>query len=182
MGVVKHQIIIGRTREVSGPDALEQGFAGVIVTVAMVIAGWFGIQLIHMTQTLDAVSLASLPQIDAIMYRTVHGRWLSPGNRHIVAAHSNGSYARHLALGEGGVITAEMTLGPVQGALTGHGARVPDSLHGFLSFRPELLGSEDAPAISFLCGYAKPVAGAVVETAVSNRTTLPRKYLPPFCR
>jgi hypothetical protein len=181
MGVVRHQITIGRTREVRGPDALEQGFAGVIVAVAMVIAGWFGIQLIHMTQTLNAVSLASLPQINAVMYHTVHGHWLSPGNQHIVAADSNGSYVKHLALGEGGVITAEMILGPVQGVLTGRGARVPSSLHGFLSFRPELLGSEDAPAISFLCGYAKPVAGAV-ETAASNRTTLPRKYLPPFCR
>jgi hypothetical protein len=181
MGVVKHQITIGRTREVRGPDALEQGFAGVIVAVAMVIAGWFGIQLIHMTQTLDAVSVAGGPQINAIIYHAEHGRWPSPGYRDIVAAHSNGNYVEHLALGEGGVITAELTLGPAQGGLSGRGARLPNSIHGFLSFRPELLGSKDAPSISFLCGYAKPVAGAI-ETTAAGQTTLPREYLPPFCR
>jgi len=181
MGVVKHQITIGRTREVRGPDALERGFAGMIIAVAMVIAVWFGVQLIQMTQTLDAVSVAGGPQINAIIYHAEHGRWPSPGNRDIVAADSNGNYVEHLALGEGGVITAELTLGPAQRVLTGRGARLPSSIHGFLSFRPELLGSKDAPSISFLCGYAKPVAGAI-ETTTANQTTLPRKYLPPFCR
>ncbi|WP_276967265.1 hypothetical protein [Metallibacterium scheffleri] len=181
MGGVKHQITIGRTREVRGPDALEQGFAGMVIAVAMVIAVWFGIQLAQMTQTLDAVSVAGGPQINAVIYHAVHGRWPSSRNRDIVAADSNGNYVEHLALGEGGVITAELRLGPALGVLTGHGARLPSSIHGFLSFRPELLGSKDAPSISFLCGYAKPVAGAI-ETTTANRTTLPKKYLPPFCR
>jgi hypothetical protein len=181
MGVVKHRITIGRTREVRGPDALEGGFAGMIIAVAMVIAVWLGIQLVQMTQTLDAVSVTGGSQINAIIYHAERGRWPSPGYRDIVAVHSNGNYVEHLALGEGGVITAELTLGPSQGVLSGRGARLPNSIHGFLSFRPELLGSKDAPSISFLCGYAKPVTGAI-ETTAAGQTTLPRKYLPPFCR
>lgn len=181
MGVVQHRIVIGRSREVRGPDALERGFAGLIIAAAMVIAVWFGIQLVQMTQTLDAVSLAGGPQINAVLYHAVRGRWPSAGNQDIIAANGQGSYVEHLTLGEGGVITAELMLGPAQGVLTGRGARLPSSMQGFLSFRPELLGSKDEPVMTFLCGYAKPVAGAV-ETAAANRTTLPRRYLPPLCR
>ncbi len=181
MGVVQHRITIGRSREVRGPDALELGFAGLIIAVAMVIAVWFGIQLVQMTQTLDAVAVTRGPQTNAVLYHAEYGRWPSPGNRDIIAAHGQGNYVEHLTLGEGGVITAELMLGPAQGVLTGRGVRLPGSMQGFLSFRPELLGSKDAPGISFLCGYANPVAGAV-ETAAVNRTTIPRKYLPPFCR
>ncbi|HZX72323.1 MAG TPA: hypothetical protein VFE77_16070 [Rhodanobacter sp.] len=181
MGVVLHRITIGRTREVRGPDAFEQGVAGVIVAVVTAFAGWFGVQLVHMTQTLDAVTFARGAQINAVIYHAVQGRWPSPGDRNVVAADSHGDYVTHLALGEGGVITAELTLGPVPVILTRGFGPVSGSAHGFLSFRPELLGSKDAPSISFLCGYAKPVAGAIESSAV-NQTTLPRKYLPPFCR
>lgn len=181
MGAVQHRISIGRTREVRGPDALEGGFAGMIIAVAMAVALWFGIHLVPMAQTLDAVSLADGSQINAVIYYAEHGRWPSPGNRDIVAADGEGIYAKHLALSDGGVITAELTLDPAQGVLTGHGARLPSSIHGFLSFRSELFGSKDAPSISFLCGYAKPVEGAI-ETTAANRTTLPRRDLPPSCR
>ena len=181
MGVGPHRITIGRTREVRGPDALEGGFAGMIIAAAMVVAVWFGIHLVQMTQTLDAVSVAEGPQINAIIFYAEHGRWPSPGNRDIVAADSKGMYVEHLALGDGGVITAELALGPAQGVLTGHGTRLPSNIHGFLSLRPELLGSKNAPSISFLCGYAKPVVGAIKTTAASL-TTLPRRDLPPSCR
>ena len=181
MRVSQHRISIGHTREVRGPDALEVGFAGMIIAVAMAVAVFFGIQLAQMTQTLDAVSVVEGPQFNAVIYYAEHGRWPSPGSQAIVAADGEGIYAKHLALSDGGVITAELTLDPAQGVLTGHGARLPSSIHGFLSFRPELLGSKDAPSISFLCGYAKPVEGAI-ETTAANRTTLPRRDLPPSCR
>lgn|SRR5574337_130751 len=181
MGKVQHRITIGRTREVRGPDALERGAVGMIIAVVMVIAVWFGMQLVHMTQTLDAVTLASGAQISAVIYHAEHGRWPAADERNIVAADSHGSYVKHLTLGEGGVITAELALSPAQGIPSRLDADVLGNAHGFLSFRPELLGSTDAPSILFLCGYAKPVVGAI-GTAAANRTTLPRKYLPPFCR
>jgi hypothetical protein len=151
-----------------------------IIAVAMVVAVGFGDRLIQMTQTLDAVSIVRGVQINAIVYHAEYGRWPSPDDRHIAAAHTHGSYVQHLALGDGGVITAELTLSP-RAILGGGAASGPGSLRGFLSFRPELLGSKDAPGISFLCGYAKRDAGAVGSTA-ANQTTLPRRYLPPYCR
>jgi hypothetical protein len=181
MGTVQHRIIIGRSREVRGPDALERGFAGIIIAVAMVMAIWFGLRLIAMTQAIEAVSLASGPQINAVLYRAEHGRWPSPGDRNIVAADNHGAYVRRLMLGAGGVVTAQMSLGPARGMLAVHGAGVRGSISGLLSFRPELLGSQDAPSISFLCGYAKPLAGAF-DGGADNPTSLPPKYLPPFCR
>ncbi len=180
MGVVRHRVTIGRSREVRGPDALERGFASMIIAVAMVIAVGFGVRLIQMTQTLDAVSIVRGAQINAIVHHAEYGRWPSPGDRHIAAAHTHGSYVEHLALGDGGVITAELTLAP-RAILGGGAASGPDRVHGLLSFRPELLGSKDAPGISFLCGYATRDAGAIGSTG-ANQTTLPRKFLPPYCR
>ena len=160
---------------------MERGFAGIIVAVAMALAVWFGIQLMQMTQALDAVSIASGPQINAVVYHAEHGRWPSPGNQDIASAETNGTYVNHLVLDEGGVIIADLTLGPVQGFMADRADHVSGGFHGFLSLRPELLGSKDAPTIAFLCGYAKPVAGAIATTP-ANRTSLPRKFLPPFCR
>lgn len=180
MGAVRYRVTIGRSREVRGPDALERGFVGIIIVAAMVIAVGFGIRLIQMTQTLDAVSLVRGAQINAIVYHAEYGRWPAPGDRHIAAANAHGPYVDHLTLGDGGVITAELTLAPR--AIPGGGAvSGPGSHHGFLSFRPELLGSKDAPGISFLCGYATRDAGAIGSIA-ANQTSLPRKYLPPYCR
>lgn len=180
MGVVRHRVTLGRSREVRGPDALERGFAGMIIAVAMVIAVGFGVQLIQMTQTLDAVSIVRGAQINAIVYHAEYGRWPAPGDRHIAAGNVHGSYVEHLTLGDGGVITAELTLAP-RATLGGGAASGPGSLHGFLSFRPELLGSKEAPSISFLCGYATRDAGAIGSIA-ANQTSLPRKFLPPYCR
>ena len=181
MGVARHRTVIGRTREVRGPDALEGGFAGIVIAVATAIAGWYGIQLMQMSQALDAVTVVRAAQINAIVYHAVHGRWPSPRNLHIVPADSRGKYVKQLVLGEGGSFSAELRLDTRPVILAGLGLREWRSTHGFLSFRPELLGSKDAPSVSFLCGYAKPVAGAL-NTGVENRTTLPRNSLPPFCR
>lgn len=180
MGAVRYRITIGRSREVRGPDALERGFAGMIIAVALLIAVGFGIRLIQMTQTLDAVSIVRGAQINAIVYHAEYGRWPVPGDRNIVATATHGAYVEHLTLGDGGVITAELTLAP-RAILGGGAASGPDRVHGLLSFRPELLGSKDAPGISFLCGYATRDAGAI-DRAGANQTTLPRKYLPPSCR
>jgi len=153
----------------------------VIVVVVMAIAMGFGVRVMFMAQTLDAVSFARGAQVNAVVYRAEHGRWPAPGSQDIVGADSHGSFFKRLTLDEGGVITAELELDPTRAGAAGSGVRVPDSLRGFLSFRPELLGSRDAPSISFLCGYAKPIAG-VVETGAVDLTSVPREYLPPFCR
>lgn len=181
MGVMLHRITIGRTREVRGPDALEGSVVGVIVVVVMAIAMWFGVRLVLMAQTLDAVSVVRGAQVNAVVYHAEHGRWPAPGSRDIIGADPHGSFFKHLTLDEGGVITAELTLDPTRAGAVGSGVRVPGNLQGFLSFRPELLGSRDAPSISFLCGYAKPIA-EVVETGAVDRTSMPGEYLPPFCR
>ena len=174
---------IGRTREVRGPDAFERGVAAIIMAVVAAIAVGFGLQLSRMAQTLEAVSMVSTAKIDAITYHTILGRWPRAGDASINPSNNaSGRYVQHLTLDNDGAITAAMTLVPLQGILSPRADKpVAGTLHGLLSFRPELLGARDAPAISYLCGYAKPVADA---TAISgaNRTTLPRQVLPPFCR
>jgi hypothetical protein len=177
-----HRVTIGRTREVRGPDGLERGVVGIIIAAVAAIAVWFGVQLVCTTQTLDAISLASGAEINAITYRAVHGRWPPAGTPDIIATGTRSHYVKRLALSRDGVITGEVTLGPVQGIMTRPGGRVTGTtIHGLLSFRPELLGSHDAPSIVFLCGYARPVADPAGVSG-ANRTTLPRQYLPPFCR
>jgi hypothetical protein len=160
---------------------MEMGIAVAIIATLMVMAAWFGMRLIPMAQTVDAVSLASGPKTNEVIYHAVHGRWPSPDNPHMIGDNGNGRYARHLTLDAGGVITAELVLDPVAGsrvAASATGARI---IHGSLSFRPELLGNRDAPTIVFICGYAKPVMGRAATSGV-NKTTLDRKFLPPFCR
>lgn len=176
-----HRVVIGRTRELRGPDALEQGMAGLAIAVAMTVAVWFGTQLAHMTQTLDAVTLASGAELNEIVYHSVHGQWPSPDDPNIISKSSHGHHAEKLSLGGDGVITAELALGStsISGALDT--ADAPGATHGYLSFRPELLGSRAAPTATFLCGYAKPIAAAIA-TRGANRTTLARKDIPPFCR
>lgn len=160
---------------------MELGFAGLTISLASVVAVWFGVQLIQVTETLDALSVATGPQTEAIVYRAVHGRWPSPGDARIASSANSGIYARHMALQEGGVITADMQLGRTTWSGPGTDPRVQGGSRGRLSFRPELLGSKDLPSVSYLCGYARPTAGAV-EVAAANGTTLPRNHLPPYCR
>jgi hypothetical protein len=181
MGAILHRTTIGRTREVRGPDALELGVAGVIVAVVVVIAAGFGGRLMLMAQTLDAVSLAWAPQVNARVYRAEHGRWPSAGDPNILGDAREGAHVEDLTLADGGVITAQLSLGQRLPARSRGGAAASGGVQGKLSFRPELLGSREEPAVSFLCGYAMPVAGTV-EADAANRTTLPQKYLPPFCR
>lgn len=152
-----------------------------IIAIVMITATWFGMRLVPMAQTLDAVSLASGPQYNEIIYHAVHGRWPSADNPYMIAGTGKSNYVNHLTLGAGGVITAQLMIGPAQAHAAGPSARGADSIHGSLSFRPEWLGSRDAPAITFLCGYAQPVVGATA-TSGTNMTTMDKQVLPPFCR
>jgi hypothetical protein len=160
---------------------MERGFVGVIIAIVMVMAAWFGMRLIPMTQTLDALSLASGPKYNEVIYHAVHGRWPPPDNPYMIGDNGKGRYVKNLTLDGGGVITAELVLHPLAGigaTASGTGA---DTIHGSLSFRPELLGARDAPTIVFLCGYAKPVMDPAA-TNGANGTTLDKPSLPPFCR
>ena len=176
-----HQVTIGRSREVRGPDAMESGIVGVIIAGVMVVAVWFGMRLIPTVQTLDAVSLASGPAYNEIIYHAVHGRWPPADDPTIIAGNHQGSYVSNLTLGKDGVITAQLAIGAVAAFETASSATDPKTIHGALSFRPELLGSRDAPAISFLCGYARSVVDPAA-TSANNLTTLDEQVLPPFCR
>lgn len=176
-----YRVAVGRSRGVRGPDGLEMGIAVVIIATLMVMAAWFGTHLIPMAQAVDAVSLASGPKTNEIIYHAVHGRWPSPDNPHMIGDNGNGRYARNLTLDAGGVITAELVLDPLAGIRATASAAGARTIHGSLSFRPELLGTRDAPAIVFVCGYAKPVRGPAAMSGV-NKTTIDRKFLPPFCR
>lgn len=176
-----HRTAIGRTREVRGPDALELLVARVIVGVVVVIAAGFGSRAKLMVQPLEAITLAWAPQVDARVYFAEHGRWPSAGDSNILGDARKGSHVEDLTLAEGGVITAQVSLGQSLPPGKRDGVSVTGGVQGRLSSRPELMGSAEEPAISFLCGYALPVTGTVGPDAV-NRTTLPEKYLPPFCR
>lgn len=177
-----HRVTIGRTREVRGPDAIERAFVGVIIAAAMAIAVWFGMQLVGMVQTLDAVSLAAGPKLDMTIYRAVHGRWPSADNARTTAVNGHGLFSRNVTVGENGVITVELTLRTAWPLGITRAATDAEAVHGFLSFRPVLLGSRDAPTITYLCGYAQPVVTPAAALATNNKTTLDPKYLPPFCR
>lgn len=175
-----HRVTIGRTREVRGPDALERGFVGVIIAIAMTVAVMFSIHSVRMIQTLDAVTLASGAEIDAIIHRAVHGDWPRADDPNVLGRSVTGRYVTRMTLGDDGLITATLTLGPVHGFGSRHPSTI-DATHGVLAFRPELLGMPEAPTIAFLCGYAKPVTGSAV-TSSTNPTTLAEQDLPPFCR
>ncbi|MGH8184033.1 MAG: hypothetical protein ACREPH_10280 [Rhodanobacteraceae bacterium] len=152
-----------------------------IIAIVMIMAMWFGMRLIPMVQTLDALSLASGPEYNEVIYHAVHGRWPPADNPYMIAGDGKGLYTNNLTLNEGGVITAQLALSPVSMIGAAPFATGAGTIHGSLSFRPELLGSRDAPTVSFLCGYAKPVVGRAA-TSGANKTTLERKFLPPFCR
>jgi len=181
MGARLHRTAIGRTREVRGPDALELIAAGAIVAAVVAVATGFGSRVMLMAQTLDAVSLAWAPQVNARVYRAEHGRWPSAGDPNILGDARAGSHVENLSLAEGGVITAQVVLGQSLPAGNRSGAVATGGVRGRLSFRPELMGWAEEPTVSFLCGYATPVSGTVEATA-ANRTTLPVDYLPPSCR
>ncbi|MEO8810454.1 MAG: hypothetical protein ABI386_09440 [Rhodanobacter sp.] len=155
--------------------------AGVIIAVVMMMAMALGVRLIPMVRTLDALSLASGPATNEIIYHAVHGRWPPPGDSTIIAGNKKSSFVKSLALGRDGVITAQVALGPVPAFGAARTATGPEAIHGVLSFRPQLLGSRDAPTITFLCGYAQSVDDPVA-TSVANTTTLDKHILPPFCR
>lgn len=171
-----HRVTIGRTREVRGPDALERGFVGLIIAVAIAVAGAFAIHSVRMVQTLDAVTLASGAEIDAIIHRAVHGDWPRADDPGVTSGNATGNYVTRMRLGAHGLITANLSAAHIYGTSARH-----DANRGVLAFRPELLGPVDAPIITYLCGYAKPVAGGTVSSA-NNPTTLAEQDLPPFCR
>lgn len=171
-----HRVTIGRTREVRGPDALERGFVGLIIAAASAVAVAFAIHSVRMVQSLDAISLASGAETDAIVHRAVHGAWPSADDPGVTPGNATRNYVTHMRLGAHGLITATLAAAPAYGAGSGQSPS-----RGVLAFRPELLGSADAPAITYLCGYAQPVAGGAVGN-IANPTTLAQPDLPPFCR
>lgn len=176
-----HRVTVGRSREVRGPDGLEMGIAVVIITVVISMAVWFGMRVIPMVRTLDPLSLASGPMYNEVIYHAVHGRWPSPDDPTIVAGNNNGAYVKDITLGRDGVITAHVAPGAGPGFGSAPSATGTATSLSALSFRPELLGSRDAPTVTFLCGYAQPVVGPVAPIG-TNMTTLDKHALPPFCR
>ena len=160
---------------------MEMAFSAVIIAVVMSMAVWFGMRLIPMIQTLDALSLTSGSANEEIIYHAVHGRWPPPDDASIVAGNNKSAHVDNITLDGDGVITAQLAIGPGQMIGAARSATEIGVVHGSLSFRPELLGSPDAPTISFLCGYAKPVIAPVAPNG-TNRTTLDKHILPLFCR
>ena len=175
-----YRATVGRSRELRGSDGMEMGIVAVVIAVVMIMAAGFGERLIPMVQTLSAVSLASGPAYSEIIYHAVHGRWPPADDPTIIAGNHHGSYVSNLRLGKDGVISAQLAIGAVA-AFEASSATDPKAIHGGLSFRPELLGSRDAPTITFLCGYAQPVADSAT-TSGTNMTTLDKQPVPPFCR
>lgn len=154
---------------------------GMTITAAVLLALVCAVRLTRMVQVLDAVSLASAAQADVMVHRTVHGNWPAPGDERVVSPELHGTYTRRLALESGGVVSADLRLGRAVFTTDGLPPHVEGGVRGQLSFRPVLLGAEDAPTFIYLCGGAPPPAGAVAAPA-ADRTTLSRDVLPPFCR
>lgn len=176
-----HRVTIGRTRGVRGPDGLEWGFVGLIVTAVAMVGLWFGVQFLHVVQVLDAVSLVSGTRNNLVVYRALHGTWPSPSQADVILNARRGLHVADVVLGEDGVITAEVVLGP--GPPWSGTAYAPDAdaIDGILSFRPELLGSPLAPSVVFHCGYADSI-GQSATSAATNPSTLDPRRLPHFCR
>lgn len=176
-----HRVVIGRSRELRGPDAMEMGVVMAIIALLMLLGACFGRRLLPMVQSLDALSLASGPAYNEVVYHAVHGRWPSPNDPAIIADNSKGMHVSAIALGSDGVITAQLTVNQAQASDAAPSAADANAVRGALSFRPQLLGSRDAPTITFLCGYARPIVGQPA-TVGANLTTLRKQDLPPFCR
>lgn len=176
-----HPLSVGHSRQMRGPDALELGFAGLTITAVTLFALTFAVRLTRMVEVLDAVSVASGAQAGAVVHRAVHGRWPAPGDASAVSPDADGLYTQHLTLDGDGVVTADLRLGRAVPDADGFGMHVAGGVRGRLSFRPVLLGADDAPTLTYLCGYARPPAGAVAALG-ADRTNLPRSLLPPFCR
>ena len=51
-----------------GPDAMEPDFVGLTVSLASAMVCWSGAQVVRVSQSLEAVSLASCPQTHALRY------------------------------------------------------------------------------------------------------------------
>jgi hypothetical protein len=160
---------------------MEMAVAIVIITVVMIVAVCFGRRLIPMVQTIDALSLASAPAYNEIVYHAAHGRWPPPDDSTIVGGNNKGSFVNQLTLGEDGVITAQLAIGPGSVFSAATSAADAETIRGSLSFRPQLLGSRDAPTVTLLCGHARPIAGQAAPSG-TDLTTLHKQVLPPFCR
>lgn len=179
-GLRQYRVTIGRTRETRGPDAFERAAAGLICAAISVAALSFAIHPIRMAQTLDAVSLATGPETDALVHLAVHGNWPAPDNRGVALRNVTGRYVSGMQAGADGAINATLSYGTLP--LPGRPRETEaTATHGTLSFRPVLLGARDAASITWLCGYARPPAGALADDTL-NATTLPRQNLPPSCR
>ena len=179
-----HRMTIGRSREVRGPDGMEMGVAATIVAIVMIMAIGFGARLVLMTQTLDAVSLASVVETNEVIYRAMRCRWPPADDPYMAGGNTRGNYAGNLGLDGAGGITAQLTIGPSNGSIgaaLAPTATGTEPIQGALSFRPESFGAPDAQAVVFLCGHARPIAGPA-GTNPADRTTLDKTFLPPFCR
>jgi hypothetical protein len=176
-----HRVTIGRTREVRGPDALERGFVGLVIVAAMAFAVWFGVQQMHMTEAVEAVSLGSAAVGQEVVHYSVHGTWPAPGDSTIMAGNDKGNYVKGARLGPDGRITMQMRLGPIHADDFASGLGRRAVVTGALTLRPQLLGAPGSEAVVVWCGYAGP-AGRTATLDVANKTTLPRRDLPPFCR
>jgi hypothetical protein len=179
-----HRVIIGRTREVRGPDALERAAVAVCILVAIVAALIYGLHQVHMVEATEAIAMVAGPtEYNLIEYRAVHGDWPPRTDTRVFGEIvQQGLYVKKITLEQGGALTATLTFE----ALAYH----PDFIlntpekrktSGYLSFRPAILGASGYESVMFLCGYAMPPAGAA-EPQARNRTTLAANDVPPTCR
>lgn len=176
-----HRGVIGQTRGLRGPDSIEMAFAGLIMAIVVVLATGFAGNLTTMVRTLEAVMLASGVEHGAIVYRAVHGAWPPPDQAAMITEGIATTDIEGMRLGPHGTVTAELRMEPLEGAQGTSPFSAAETVHGFLSFRPVMLGSQVAPTVVYLCGYADPVVISGVKPAVNN-TTLDPGILPPFCR
>jgi len=179
-----HKAVIGRSREVCGPDALELVFAAALVLLVTSIAMAYGLHQIRMAKATEAFTLTANARIADVEYQAFHGEWPPPDDRFVIGSYTQGEYVKSLTLGRDGTLTAGIRLqvsDPERDFIVFSRFWESKPVDGYLSFRPVVAGAEGYGSVLFLCGFASPPHG-IAEPAGANMTSLGGNDLPPGCR
>jgi type IV pilus assembly protein PilA len=134
-----------------------------ILIIGLVIAAAVPIYATYIEKTLiiEAVGLMTGAKTDVAEYYSIHGQ-LPSRNEQLSGIKTAGRYTTHITV-ENGVLTGTIQHNDL-----------------LLSFRPALPNHQSPKAIAYVCGYAKPPNGFIVQG--DNKTNIPAKYLTLTCR
>lgn len=179
-----HKVVIGRSRELRGPDALELVLVAACVLAICGIATVYGLHQFRMAKTTEVLTLTTNAKIADVEYRAFNGEWPPPDDRFVLGSFAQGKYVESLKLGRDGTLTAGIRFqvsDPERDFIVFSRFWASKPVDGYLSFRPVVAGAEGYGSVLFLCGFASPPHG-IAEPAGANMTSLGGNDLPPGCR